>query len=282
MVATGAGGGIDAGAAPLALHGVVAGYGARAVLDRVTLTVTAGEIVGVIGPNGAGKSTLIRVITRVLPPRAGAVLLCGRDVATMRPAEVARYAAVVPQMASGPDGFTGAEFVLLGRTPHLRLLQSEGRYDHAVVRRAMALTGTLHLAGRSLARMSGGEMQRLLVARALAQEPRLLLLDEPTAHLDIAHQVAVFDLVAARTRADGLAVLAVVHDLTLAAQFCDRLLLLVSGRVMAEGPPADVLRPETLAAAYGGRVALLAHPETGGPVVVPLSGGGPPAGFAGE
>ncbi len=257
---------------PLRAAGVTAGYGGRVVLDNVSLTLHAGEILGMIGPNGSGKSTLIRAITRVVPLQAGTVHLGGRDVRGMRAADVARYAAVVPQSASVPGEFTGLELVLLGRTPHLRLLQSEGPRDIAIARRALAQSDAAHLADRPVAETSGGERQRLLIARALAQEPRLLLLDEPTAHLDITHQVAVFELVTARCREDGLAVLAVVHDLTLAAQFCDRLLLIADGRVLADGLPDDVLHPDLLSRAYGGRVSVITHPATGRPVVVPLGG----------
>jgi iron complex transport system ATP-binding protein len=258
--------------AALDVRGLYAGYGARMVLRGVDLAVRPGELVGLIGPNGSGKSTLVRAVTGVIPVRAGSVLLDGRPVAALRPRELARFAAVVPQTAEVPAAFTGLELVLLGRTPYLRLLQSEGPRDVAVAVRALALCHAAHLADRPVGETSGGERQRLLLARALAQEPRLLLLDEPTAHLDIAHQAAVFDLVRARCHADGLAVLAVVHDLTLAAQFCDRLVLLADGRVLATGSPAAVLRPETLTAAYGGRVSVIAHPRSGRPVVVPLAG----------
>lgn len=253
----------------LELRGLTAGYGERTVLADLNLTVRAGEILGMIGPNGAGKSTLIRAVTRVIPARAGTILLGGRPASAMRPAELARYAAVVPQTFSGGEDFTGLQMVLLGRTPHLRLLQSEGPRDVAVALRALALTAATHLADRRVGEMSGGERQRVIFARALAQEPRLLLLDEPTAHLDITHQAAIFALVAARCREDGLAVLAVVHDLTLAAQFCDRLALLTDGRIVAEGTPEAVLRAEVLEAAYGGAVSVFAHPQTGRPVVAP-------------
>lgn len=254
----------------LEVAGVIAGYGRRQVLHGVSLAVQAGEVVGVIGPNGSGKSTLIRAITRVLPLTGGAVRLGGRDIRGLGAAQLARFAAVVPQSGAVPGEFTGLELALVGRTPHLRLLQSEGPADFAIARRALAQCHVAHLAERPVAGTSGGERQRLLLARALAQEPRLLLLDEPTAHLDITHQVAVFELVQARCRADGLAVLAVVHDLTLAAQFCDRLVLLVDGGVAAAGAPKEVLREEVLSAAYGGRVSVIAHPGTGRPVVVPL------------
>ncbi len=265
-----AGAGVDAA---LMVRSVRAGYGGRDVLRDVSLAVRRGELVGVIGPNGSGKSTLVRAISRVIPLHGGDVSFGGRAARRMSASEIARQVAVVPQTAALPDEMTGLELVLLGRTPHLRLLQSEGARDIAIARAALALADVGHLAGRRVRETSGGERQRLLIARALAQEPRVLVLDEPTAHLDLSHQVSVFELVRARCRDDGLAVLAVVHDLTLAAQFCDRLILLTGGRIMTEGPPLTVLQPETLSAAYGGRVSVLIHPETGRPVVVPLATG---------
>jgi ABC-type cobalamin/Fe3+-siderophores transport system ATPase subunit len=265
MVAAPAAVGLD-----LVVEQVSAGYGDRLVLRDVSLSVAAGEVVGVIGPNGSGKSTLIRVITRLLPARAGRVLLGGRPVERYGVAELARTVAVVPQGATLPEGFTGLEVALLGRTPHLRLLQTESRRDVAIARAALARCDALRLADQRVGEMAGGERQRLLVARALAQQPRLLLLDEPTAHLDLTHQAALCALVVERCREDGLAALFVLHDLTLAAQFCDRLVLLGEGRVLAEGAPDAVLQPERLARAYGGPVSVLMHPRTGRPVVVPI------------
>ncbi len=254
----------------LMVEGVSAGYGDRLVLHGVSLSLRAGEVLGVIGPNGSGKSTLIRVITRLLPVRAGRVLLGGRSLETYRTAELARTVAVVPQGPSLPEGFTGLEVALLGRTPHLRLLQTESARDVAIARAALARCDALHLADRRVGEMSGGERQRLLIARALTQQPRLLLLDEPTAHLDLTHQAALCALVVERCREEGLAALLVLHDLTLAAQFCDRLLLLGEGRVLAQGTPDAVLRPERLSWAYGGPVSVLSHPRTGRPVIVPV------------
>ncbi len=256
---------------PLMVTGLAAGYGRRRVLHGVSLHVAAGELVGVIGANGSGKSTLIRAVMGLLPPVAGEVRLGGRPLAGMRAAAVARFAAVLPQSATLPAGFTGLEAVLLGRTPHLRLLQSEGPRDLTIAERELERCDAAHLAGRRTDAMSGGERQRILMARALAQEPRLLLLDEPTAHLDITHQAALFALLVARCREDGLAALAVIHDLTLAAQFCDRTVLLSGGRIVAAGPPEAVMTEATLSAAYGGGVRVTPHPDTGRPIVLPAA-----------
>ncbi len=191
----------------------------------------------------------------------------------MAQAEIARLAAVVPQDPALPPTFDSLDCVLMGRTPHLRLLQREGARDLEAARRAMLATETWGFAGRPVGELSGGERQRVIVARALAQETPVLLLDEPTAHLDIGHQGAVLDLVRGLTRRDGKAVLAVVHDLTLAAHYCDRLIVLDAGRPRAEGVPGDVLQPELLREVYGAHVTVVAHPETGRPVVAPSDGG---------
>jgi iron complex transport system ATP-binding protein len=250
-------------------------YGERRVLDGVSLTVARGEMVGLVGPNGAGKSTLVRLISHVLEPQPGRVWSEGRDVRKLSRGTLARRVAVVPQAPNLPPAYTALDLVLLGRTPHLRLLQREGPRDWAIAVAALEATGAAHLAGRRLGELSGGERQRVVLARALAQEPALLLLDEPTAHLDLGHQVSALALVRDLGRTRGLGVLAVFHDLSLAAQFCDRLVLLVGGRVCASGPPEVVLDPSVLGAAYGVEVQILTHPQTGRPVVVPLLSGVP-------
>jgi iron complex transport system ATP-binding protein len=187
--------------------------------------------------------------------------------------EVARVAAVVPQEATLPGGFTALDCVLMGRTAHLKLLENEGTRDLEAARRAMMATDTWPLAERRVGELSGGERQRVVVARALAQEARLLLLDEPTAHLDIGHQASVLGLVRRIAAENGMSVLAVVHDLSLAGQYCDRLVLLCGGRVLAEGTPAEVLEAGVLRAAYGVEVRIIAHPDTGRPVVAPVRDG---------
>jgi iron complex transport system ATP-binding protein len=249
-----------------------AGHSIEALTDA-GLTLRTGEVLGLVGPNGSGKTTLIRALTGVVTPDAGEVRLSGRDVAAMSEAEVARVAAVVPQDPVLPPTFSALDCVLMGRTPHLRLLQQEGPHDVDVARRAMLATQTWELAARPVGELSGGERQRVIVARALAQETPVLLLDEPTAHLDIGHQGAVLDLMRRFTREAGKAVLAVVHDLTLAAHYCDRLVVLKAGRVIGEGAPGEVLTPELLREVYGVPVTVLPHPQTGRPVVAPSDTG---------
>jgi iron complex transport system ATP-binding protein len=255
----------------LEIRDLTVAYGSLVALRQVSLSLRAGELLGVVGPNGSGKSTLIRAITRLVRPVGGDIRLDGKEVGHLSQRELARWAAVVPQSPYLPDAFTVLEVALMGRTPHLGLLQSEGRADLAAVRRALEQTNTWKLAGRRMGELSGGERQRVVVARALAQETPLLLLDEPTAHLDMGHQAAVLDLVRQLCRGEGKAGLAAIHDLSLAGQYCDRLVMLNEGRIVGEGEPEKVLSPQLLASVYGTRVSVFSHPLTGRPVVTPIS-----------
>lgn len=253
----------------LRVDGLTIAYGDRIVLHNVSLEVKAGELVGMIGPNGSGKSTLLKGITRVVPLQQGRVLIDGHDAARLSQRELAQKIAVVPQSPALPEAFTALEVVLLGRTPHLGLLQKEGMRDVLAAQRAMLQAQCWSLAGRRVSELSGGERQRLIIARALAQETPVLLLDEPTAHLDVAHQLSTFALVRRLCQERRLAVLAVVHDLTLAGLHCDRLILLHEGRIAADGRPWEVLTPENIGAVYRTTVEVAAHPQSGRPVVIP-------------
>jgi iron complex transport system ATP-binding protein len=265
------------GAPLLVVAGLSVAYrrGSRWVgaLKDVSLSVAAGEVVGLVGPNGSGKTTLIRAATGALKASSGRAELLGEDVAALSQAERARRVAVVPQSPMLPEAFTAFEAVLMGRTPHLGFLESEGERDVEATRRAMVSTDTLALADRPLGELSGGERQRVVLARALAQETPLLLLDEPTAHLDIGHQGSVLGLVRQLCRDEGKGVLAVVHDLTLAAQYCDKLVLLRDGEIAAQGDVETTLKQEVLEWVYGTRVSVFPHPETGKPVVAPSADG---------
>ena len=244
-------------------------YNGRPVLQSVNLRVCPGQIVGVIGPNGAGKSTLVKILSRLLRPDRGYVYLGGQDLAQWNHTQLARHLAVVPQAAQLPETFTAWEIVLMGRTPYLGLLGQETATDMAIAQRAMEETNTWHLASRLIGQLSGGERQRVVVARALAQEPRVLLLDEPTLHLDINHQLEILSLIRRLVDRQGLAVLAIFHDLNLAAQFCHELILLHQGRIFAHGRPEEVITVSNIAAVYGTDVAILPHPRTGRPTVLP-------------
>ncbi len=257
------------GQVTIAVAGISCHYDAVPALLGVSLEFAAGEMVGVVGPNGSGKTTLLRALDALLVPVRGAVLLDGRDLRTMRPKEVAAAIGVVPQQSPPGFGFSAQDIVAMGRTPHLPPLGGDRPQDRAVVRQAMERTATWRLRDRLMDSLSGGERQRVLVARALAQTPRVLLLDEPTAHLDLRYQLEIMDLIGAVTR-DGLVVVAALHDLNLASQYCDRLVLLNGGRIAAAGLPADVLTQEILRATYGADVVVEPHPVTGRPHVVPL------------
>ncbi len=240
----------------LQIRGLTASYGEREVLHGVTLEVERGEVLALAGPNGAGKSTLLRVVSGVLPPRRGAVLWEGRDLLKMTPRERARLVAVVPQARRLPPMFTVRQAVALGRTAYLPWLGTLGESDRAAVERALAQTDLLPLADRLLGHLSGGEQQRVLLARALAQETPILLLDEPTTHLDLKHQANFLRLVRRLTNERQMAVLMVVHDLNLASHFADRLALLAEGQVVRVGNPAEVLTAEALLRVYGTPVKI--------------------------
>jgi iron complex transport system ATP-binding protein len=229
--------------------------GVRLVED-VRLAVGSGSFVGLVGPNGSGKSTLLRSVYRALRPAGGAIRLDGDDLHAMDPRAAARALAALPQESSAEFDFTVAEVVAMGRLPHRNRTAAS---DRDICARAMARTGVAHLADRGFLSLSGGEKQRVLIARALAQQPRVLVLDEPTNHLDIAHQLDVLSLV----RGSGTTVLAALHDLNLAAAHCDVLHVIDGGRIVASGPPQDVLRPALLAEVFGVRAHPVRHPETG-------------------
>ena len=232
------------------------------LLDGVSLRADRGQFVGLIGPNGAGKSTLLRTISGILRYRRGAVSLEGADLQTLSSREIASSLALIPQIAPYTYGFTSMELVLMGRYPHLGRFQIEGREDDRIARDAMRMTETEQFADRTLDTLSGGERQRVFVARALAQQPRILLMDEPTANLDVLHQLKVLDLVR-RLVDDGLTAVAAIHDLNMAARYCDKLVLLSGGRVLAEGTPSEVLTPDTIASAFSVKSAVYQDPITG-------------------
>jgi len=250
-------------------EGIRVAYNGHPVLDGIDLEVEVGEWVGLIGPNGAGKTTLLRALAGTVPD-AGSVTLGGRSVRRLSRREWSRSVALVPQHPTIPAGMRVVDYVLLGRTPHLGYFATEGAEDLAVVRRVLEEMGLVALAARRLDALSGGELQRAVLARALAQGPELLLLDEPTTSLDIGRQQEAMDLVDDLRHA-GHTVVSAMHDLTIAGQFHDRLLLLSEGKVVAAGRPVEVLTPQLIERHYGAKVVVTVD-TAGGVTVVPDRG----------
>jgi iron complex transport system ATP-binding protein len=253
----------------LAICSLNVNYGSHQVLHDVTLNVARGEIVSLIGPNGSGKTTLIRATSGVLPAAHGQVQVSGRTLADLTFQQRARLLAVVPQARDLPEMFTVWQTVLLGRTPYLNWLGKLMPEDKLRVDWALDRTGTLSLKDRLVGELSGGEQQRVVLARALAQDTPILLLDEPTSHLDITHQAHLLDLIAELTRENQLAVLMALHDLNLAALYSNRIALLVDGRLQAFGTPAEVLTSARLSGAYQLPLNVITHPDYGTPLILP-------------
>ena len=253
--------------AAVSVCGVWAAYGERGVLSGLDLEVSAGSLVAIAGPNGVGKSTLLKLIAGAIAPQRGTVSVDGRDVSRMSARERARLVAVVPQSPELPPGASALDVALMGRNPHLGLLSWESEDDVAIALDSMRLTGAAEFADRPVDRLSGGERQRVAVAMAIAQQTPILLLDEPTANLDLAYQPAIMRLLR-DLAARGRAVLVAVHDLTLAAQFCDEIAMLSKGRQVAVGAPWDVLTEEIIREVYDADALVMEHPKTGKPVVV--------------
>ena len=244
-------------------------YGPHVILHEVSLEVRSGEVLALIGPNGAGKSTLIRAVSGVIPIQGGRVRTNGDDFAALSSMQRARYLAVVPQAVSLPAAFTVWETVLLGRTPYLGFLGQPSHKDEELARMALERVGAGSLAGRRVGELSGGEQQRVLLARALCQSTPILLLDEPTAHLDLQYQVSLLELVSDLAHRDKLAVLIALHDLNLAARYADRVALLVAGAIKALGTSRNVMTSELLSQAYSLPIKVVDHPFLSGLIVLP-------------
>lgn len=253
----------------LEIQSLSVAYQETLVLQEVSLTVRPGEILALIGPNGAGKSTLVRAVSGLLPARAGMVRIKNQPVDRLSTMEKARFMAVVPQARELPGAFSVYQTVLLGRTPYLNWLGSPGKSDHAQVRRALEQAQVSDLADRLVGTLSGGEQQRVLLARALAQSTPVLLLDEPTTHLDLQHQSHLLNLIRQLVDESGLAVLMVIHDLNLAGLYADRVALIEEGRIRAAGRPEEVLTQKHLSALFQVPVNVIPHPDYGTPLILP-------------
>ena len=255
----------------LALDGVSFAYGRAPILVGLNLAVEAGTITGILGPNGSGKTTLVRLASAALRPTAGRIEIFGTDIASLPSRERARLVAVVPQETYPVFDFSVEEIVRMGRAPHLGLFGLEAPSDRKIARDAMARCEVTHVSERSFRALSGGERQRVMLARALAQEARLLLLDEPTAFLDLKHRLAVYTLLGRLHVEHGLTVVVVSHDINLAARYCDRLVLLRCGAIAVDGTPAEVLRSDPIRAVYEVEVEVRTDPSSGRPFVIPLA-----------
>ena len=243
------------------------------VLHNISLSVKAGEMVGLLGPNGSGKTTLIKLASGILKPTQGEIRLDGSSLSQLRRRFIARHIAVVPQQFYIPFAFTASEIVMLGRIPFLKLLADENETDRQLVDNALELVGIKELAQRHFDELSGGERQKVILAMALAQQPKLLLLDEPTVHLDIAHQIEILELVRGLNMEQGLTVIAAMHDLNLAALYFDRLILLKEGKVWADGAPSEVLTEAKIGEVFSASVRVEPHPLTGVPHIVVMPKG---------
>lgn len=247
------------------------GYGRELVIKGVSFAIKRGEFLGIIGPNGSGKSTLLRLMSRVLTPQRGGVTFENKDITQMHLKDFCQKVSFVPQDTLINFSFTVQEIVLLGRIPHLKRMQMEGPRDYAVSEDALFLTDALHLKNRQIDELSAGERQRVIVAKALAQEPVLLFLDEPTAHLDIAHQLQILNLLKKLNLKNNLTIVVVLHDLNLAAEFCSRIILLNEGEVFKEGSPTEVLTYQNIERVYKTLVLVNKNPLSSKPYVVLVS-----------
>jgi len=256
----------------LEMQNVTLGYGSKVVVRDITFSMMPGEMVGLVGPNGSGKSTIIKALCRTISQWSGKVMIDGKDISRIPRKDLALLVGVVPQTAVLPSAFTAFEIVLMGRNPHLGLFQYEGPGDMAIAWQAMERTSTQHLAERRIGELSGGEIQSIVIARALTQETEAILLDEPTANLDIGRQIEILDLIKGLCRENRLTVVAALHDLNLASHYCDRLVLINDSRIRAEGTPAEVISPENINEVYGSGSYVHTHPLSGLPAVLPRVG----------
>ncbi|MCX5714716.1 MAG: ABC transporter ATP-binding protein [Candidatus Omnitrophica bacterium] len=255
----------------LRVNDLFGGYGREVVIKGVSFAIKKGEFVGIIGPNGSGKSTLLRLMSRVLAPQQGGVSFSGSDISRMGFKDLARQVAFVSQDTAINFSFSVEEVVLMGRIPHLKRLQSEGKKDLDIAERALSLTDTLGIKEKDIDGISAGERQRVIIAKALAQEPVLLLLDEPTSHLDIGHQVQTLDLLKKLNRQNNLTIVMVIHDLNLASEYCSRIILFDQGKIFKDGVPQEVLTYQNIESVYRTIVIVNKNPLSLKPYVFLVS-----------
>jgi iron complex transport system ATP-binding protein len=255
----------------LTIDGINCSYGSVEILDNISFGVKNGEFLGILGPNGSGKTTLLKSISRVLKPTKGTILIDDQNIYGMKSIELAKQMAVVPQSSPVSFDFTALEVVLMGRNPHMARFQMEGKNDLEIAKRSMEVTRTWDFADRPVTELSGGERQRVIIARALTQEPQILLLDEPTTHLDISNQLEIMDLIKQLCKTKKLLIVAVFHDFNLAARYCDSIILLKDGKIVAVGKSDETLTTESVKKVFSVDTIVKKHPITGSLHVMPIS-----------
>ena len=255
----------------LNIKDLLCGYDVREVIKNISFSVKKGDFLGIIGPNGAGKTTLFRTITRILKPWKGNISYKDKETSRISPRDFAREVAVIPQILEVPFAFSVEEFVLMGRFPHTGRFEALRQRDYRVLEDVLNLTDIFSFRKRKISELSGGERQRVILAQGLAQEPQLLLLDEPTSHLDIAHQVQILDLIRKLNKEKNLTVIVVLHDLNLASSYCDRLILLKEGIIFKEGSPQDVLTYQNIEEVYKTVVIVKENPISHKPYILLVS-----------
>ncbi len=253
----------------LEIEKITLDYGQQPVIKDLSFQLHSGELLGLLGPNGCGKTSIIKAVSRVLSPSAGRILLDGKELTRIPRNELARFMGVVPQNPYLPETFSVFEVVILGRNPYLGLFSGETARDIAVVWQAMERADITHLAKRRIGELSGGEKQRVTIARVLAQEPQVILMDEPTANLDISQQQDILDLISGMCGEKNIAGLIAIHDLNIAAQYCTRILMLKNGQMYAEGTPGEVITAENVREVFAAETTIYPHPENNLPVVLP-------------
>ncbi|NLK01046.1 MAG: ABC transporter ATP-binding protein [Clostridia bacterium] len=246
-------------------------YNSQFSLRDINFHIEEGSFSCILGPNGSGKTTLLKILSGIKEPIRGDIFFQGKPLFSFGRREIAKNVAVVPQGAEINFDFTVHEMVLMGRTPHVDVWRGEGSRDYGIVEEAMGATGTLGLAHRRMSQLSGGEKQRVVIARALAQEPKLLLLDEPTTHLDMNHQLEIFDILKRLNQDRKLTVVVILHDLNLAGLYCEKFFMLNQGGLAAAGSPEDLLDADLIHSIYGVNVEIIRHPHSGNPYILPLA-----------
>lgn len=265
----------EADGAALSAVDLTVGYGGRAVIEQVSLSLPRGAVTAIIGPNGCGKSTLLRGLGKLLAPHSGRVLLDGRDLARLPAKDVARQLGLLPQHPVAPDGVTVADLVGRGRHPHQRWFRPWSEADGAAVAQAMRATSVDTLADRAIDHLSGGQRQRVWIALALAQAPEVMLLDEPTTYLDLAHQVEILDLLRRLNRELERTIVLVLHDLNMACRYADHLVMMRDGEIVRTGEPEHVVTTDTVREVFGLEAMVMTDPVAGTPLVLPHVGGTP-------